>query len=721
MLQASLATFALHVESRVAAAKGKGFYTIGPCGEELMSALGAQLQPTDACALHYRHLASQLARSLASGDSLEALILARARAHTASIHDKVTGGRHCALGGSAHDYYVTSTLASQTPPAVGRALADPLANALRLPHAAAGGNDTVSVVTIGDGSTNNAHFLAAKNLAEHASHRNIKCPLLMVCTDNDISISYKGRGWMQAFKKTFVMPVLEANGADPASVYHTIHQALQQVRSSRKPAFLLINNVPRRFGHAATDRQAAYLTPEEIARAEDASVLESLVDVAVAHDAVTLEQVRRLWDDITRLTRDAFETASKEPRLTDRADIARPLLAPLRLPHTKPQTLVTEVELPPVSASASASASTTTPLLNANVPREQRDTMRKHMTREIHATLENNADVVYIGEDVRHGGYYLVSDGLAKSFPTRVMDFPPDETTLLGAAQGFSQRGLLPIVEIPYAAYLNCGFDMFAEICATRWLTNGRQSHGMVVRIQGFDGGAMMFGGNYHTHNAVHLVPGSDVLCFSNGADWVRGFRQAVSAARRGRIVVLYDPTEALTRRHVERDDDAWLFPFPALATSSSSTSSLPLESDALDFDERVTLYASANARDSMDVLVVTYGTGVPRALAVARRYERENPGVRVGVVDAPYLSSPCVGAFDPCFSRVRKGVVFADPCKLGQNPFGTHVQVLGPSLARRGLAWRAVAAQPSYNPLVCSATFLSEEDIACGVAALLL
>lgn len=30
-------------------------------------------------------------------------------------------------------------------------------------------------------------------------------------------------------------------------------------------------------------------------------------------------------------------------------------------------------------------------------------------------------------------------------------DFPPDETGLLGAAQGFAQIGLLPIVEIPYA------------------------------------------------------------------------------------------------------------------------------------------------------------------------------------------------------------------------------------------------------------------------------
>lgn len=61
------------------------------------------------------------------------------------------------------------------------------------------------------------------------------------------------------------------------------------------------------------------------------------------------------------------------------------------------------------------------------------------------------AQLVYIGEDVEHGGYYLVTEGLASKHKIRVRDFPPDETTLIGAGQGFSQVGLCPIVEIPYA------------------------------------------------------------------------------------------------------------------------------------------------------------------------------------------------------------------------------------------------------------------------------
>ena len=64
-----------------------------------------------------------------------------------------------------------------------------------------------------------------------------------------------------------------------------------------------------------------------------------------------------------------------------------------------------------------------------------------------------------------------------------------DETSLLGAAMGFSQVGLTPIVEIPYAKYLDCGADMFYEIGITNWLSNGQQPNGMVVRLQGFDRG----------------------------------------------------------------------------------------------------------------------------------------------------------------------------------------------------------------------------------------
>ena len=60
LVDAGLLTFLGHCESRVASLLGKGFYTIGPCGEEVMGVMGAVLRESDPMALHYRHVAASV-------------------------------------------------------------------------------------------------------------------------------------------------------------------------------------------------------------------------------------------------------------------------------------------------------------------------------------------------------------------------------------------------------------------------------------------------------------------------------------------------------------------------------------------------------------------------------------------------------------------------------------------------------------------------------------
>lgn len=183
IVEAGLITFLLHVESRVASSVGQGFYTIGPCGEESLSAIGIHLKDHDASALHYRHVAVNILRQLKQGRLTQEIILDRARGFTCSKLDPVTGGKHCAIGGTSYDYIVTSTLASQACPAVGRALSIPLANYLYNTSIKLNGSssiplkfqkDSISIVSVGEGSTNNAHFLSALNLAEYSSYNNQK-------------------------------------------------------------------------------------------------------------------------------------------------------------------------------------------------------------------------------------------------------------------------------------------------------------------------------------------------------------------------------------------------------------------------------------------------------------------------------------------------------------------------------------------------------------------
>lgn len=110
-------------------------------------------------------------------------MLDRARGHVVSTRDPVGGGVHCSLGGLASDFIVTSTLASQAPPAVGRAIAGGLANFLGVETPFP--KDFVSYVSVGDGSVNNAHFLTAVNLADYTAFRG--------CVDSTISRTFRAR------------------------------------------------------------------------------------------------------------------------------------------------------------------------------------------------------------------------------------------------------------------------------------------------------------------------------------------------------------------------------------------------------------------------------------------------------------------------------------------------------------------------------------------------
>ncbi len=47
-------------------------------------------------------------------------------------------------------------------------------------------------------------------------------------------------------------------------IHHRVKYASQYVRKTQKPAIIVIDEVKRQFGHAATDRQNAYLSDEEI-------------------------------------------------------------------------------------------------------------------------------------------------------------------------------------------------------------------------------------------------------------------------------------------------------------------------------------------------------------------------------------------------------------------------------------------------------------------------
>ena len=374
----------------------------------------------------------------------------------------------------------------------------------------------------------------------------------------------------------------------------------------------------------------------------------------------------------------------------------------------------------------------------------EKSVMRKCMIYAIEEILNIYPQSVYIGEDVSHGGYYLVTDGLSDKYPLRIRDFPPDETALFGIGIGYAQSGLLPIVEMPYAKYLDCGADMFFEAIIMNWLSNGQQPNGVLFRLQGFGNG--LFGGNFHTHNSLYIPPGLDVVCYSNGYDYINGWRYCVQQAQNGRTVMSVDCTQLLNNRHVYGDD----------SKDQLLMNNIPSYNEYITFDDVIVyndeqtkfiLYDSVHShqdrmvdadsgyvdihslkmglrnlfvnqcKDGMNILIVTYGLGVNVSRQAQKELMAQNEDISdVLVVDVPYLSdipNQLKSLIDQDAKKKQIDcILFSDMCKEGQNPLNGMIAKLQQQNILQKYCWMSVAAQYTYNPLGKSLTFLSKEDV---------
>ena len=238
---------------------------------------------------------------------------------------------------------------------------------------------------------------------------------------------------------------------------------------------------------------------------------------------------------------------------------------------------------------------------------------------------------------------------------------------------------------------------MFYELAISNWLSNAQRPNGMVIRIQGFDKG--IFGGNFHTHNMIsHIPPGVDVLCYSNGQDYARGFRNAVIQAKNGRVVVFIDCTNLLNLRHLHNTDRGWETAYPEKTT------------------ETMGFHDVRRFGESAKVLIVTYGNGVVTALRARKALvERDIIGHdnELDILDCPYISDIPDGLRNALSPRQYEGVIFADICKEGPGSNVLGSLLIG--LKKEDLLpqkWEFIAAPRTYNPLGNTVTFLNEDDI---------
>jgi 2-oxoisovalerate dehydrogenase E1 component len=308
---------------------------------------------------------------------------------------------------------VTSTLASQATPAVGRALAPAISRSLGLaPDSCLLPNKALSFISLGDGSVNNSHFLSAVNFAAYAEHRSYKCPVLFGISDNGLCISLKGYGWLNQFTSNLGLPVYRCDGRDLASIFKTTKAASEYVRRRGKPGVIVYENIPRRFGHAATDRQSAYLKPEEMKAIEFENPLAFACAQAVEENIVTYQELSDMWSLTKTLVQESFEEASQEVKLQQKGVEFLVDRNHAVFDKNKSSTLLRSSSMPTLQQVHGTEDSDT-----GGGGGGRKAVMRKQMNSAIAETLEENPNFMYLGEDVEHGGYYLVTENLAKNFP----------------------------------------------------------------------------------------------------------------------------------------------------------------------------------------------------------------------------------------------------------------------------------------------------------------
>uniref|UniRef100_UPI0028D39A8B alpha-ketoacid dehydrogenase subunit beta n=1 Tax=uncultured Stenotrophomonas sp. TaxID=165438 RepID=UPI0028D39A8B len=326
------------------------------------------------------------------------------------------------------------------------------------------------------------------------------------------------------------------------------------------------------------------------------------------------------------------------------------------------------------------------------------------INQALHDLLCKYPESLLFGEDVaQKGGVYTVSKGLLKAFgPRRVFNTLLDETMILGMAQGLANLGMLPIPEIQYLAYLHNAADQLrGEACSLQFFSNDQFRNPMLVRIAGL-GYQKGFGGHFHNDNSIAAlrdIPGLVVGCPSRGDDAAMMLRTLAALARvDGRVAVFLEPIALYMSKDLhDPGDGQWLFAYP------------PPDQALVLGEGRV--YAA----EASDLVIFTYGNGVPMSLRAARRIEAEL-GWQVRVVDLRWLVPLNAGFIAEQAADARRVLVVDE----GRHSAGVGEGILT-ALLEAGLGHlplQRVSGADTYTPLAGAALCVLPSDNAVVSAA---
>ncbi|HQY36771.1 MAG TPA: thiamine pyrophosphate-dependent enzyme [Pseudomonadota bacterium] len=692
LFESQLVSRHLDLMARVLRVQNKVFYTIGSSGHEGNAMVARAARHTDPAFLHYRSggFMAERFRKLPGMDP----IMDSALSFAACKDDPASGGRHKVWG--SKPLWVlpqTSTIGSHPPKALGTAMA--IEQARRIGHALPIPADSIAICSFGDASANHSTAQGAFNAAQWTAHQGLPAPVLFVCEDNGIGISVRTPGdWIAtSFASRRGLDYFQADGLDLAEGYGDVLRAVEHCRRTRRPTFLHLGTA-RLMGHAGTDFEVEYRPLEELLAAEGRDPLLRSADIALATGLMTREALVDWYESFRARCMAAAQQADQREKLGSAAEVMAPLA-----PYS-PAAVMAEARRADHAPRRAALFGGEKNLPEAQPPRH----LAIQINNALHDLFCKYPEALLFGEDVaQKGGVYTVTRGLHKAFRNaRVFNTLLDEQTILGLAQGFGTLGMLPLPEIQYLAYYHNACDQIrGEACSLQFFSNGQFRNPMVMRIAGL-GYQRGFGGHFHNDNSIAAlrdIPGLVIGCPSRGDDAAMMLRTLVALAKvDGRVSAFLEPIALyMTKDLYEPGDGLWLTAYP------------PLDQAIALGEPRV--YGEANT----DLLLVSYGNGVPMSLRAAREIERRH-GLKARVLDLRWLVPLNAGPIALHGAACARIVVVDE----GRRSAGVGEGVLT-ALVEAGLGHKPIArvvGEDTYTPLAGAANLILPQDADIVAAA---
>lgn len=209
-------------------------------------------------------------------------------------------------------------------------------------------------------------------------------------------------------------------------------------------------------------------------------------------------------------------------------------------------------------------------------------------SRAMAEEMRRDRTVWLLGEDVRHGGVFAQYKGLMDEFgPSRVVDTPIAEATIMGAGLGAALVGTRPVIEMRIADFVMPAMDeLVNQIAKARYMFGGQARAAVVVRMPH---GLLKGSAAQHSQTIENWfvnLPGVVVVAPATAADLAGAIKAAI---RSDDPVILFDP-----KSHWKTVEDV-----PETV-------------------EPITFGKAARRREGTDATLVTWSQALPAVLAAA-------------------------------------------------------------------------------------------------------